>query len=254
MKLRVLTYNIHKGFSLFDRDFTLHEIKDSLRETKADVVLLQEVVGENILHQKKHANWPSEAQFEFLADSVWPHHSYGKNAVFDHSHHGNAILSRFPILMEENINISNNRWEQRGLLHVEIDLKAEAPEIQKNLHIFNVHLDLSEKGRKKQNTKIIERIETLIPEDLPFLLVGDFNDWNQALHKQLLTEAYLQESHEMIHKEPAKSFPSFFPTLPLDRLYYRNLKVLHCEALEKARWAKLSDHLPLLVEFDTDLA
>lgn len=249
MKLRVLTYNIHKGFSTLGRDFTLHEIKKSLRATKADIVLLQEVVGENTRHQKNVPEWPSEAQFEFLADSVWHHHSYGKNAVFDESHHGNAILSKFPIVKEENLNISNNRWEQRGLLHCEIEI----PKIKKNLHLFNVHLDLSEKGRKKQNEKIIERIKEVVPAELPFVLGGDFNDWNHALHIQLMNEAELQESHVTLHQEPAKSFPSFFPALALDRLYYRNLKVLQSKTLKDSSWAQLSDHLPLLVEFDTDL-
>ena len=249
MKLRVLTYNIHKGFSVFGREFTLHEIKKSLHETKADIVLLQEVVGENSEHQKNLKDWPLQTQFEFLADSVWTHHSYGKNAVFDKSHHGNAILSRFPIINEENLNISNNRWEQRGLLHCEIEI----PELKKNLHLFNVHLDLSESGRKKQNTKIIERLSKIIPKDLPFLLGGDFNDWNHALHIQLMNEADLQESHVTLHKTVAKSFPSFFPTLALDRLYYRNLKVLKSETLRDSTWTQLSDHLPLLVEFDTDL-
>lgn len=249
MKLRVLTYNIHKGLSTFGQDFTLHEIKKSLRETDADLVLLQEVVGENSNHQKKLKDWPSQAQFEFLADSVWSHHAYGKNAVFDESHHGNAILSRFPIVAEENLNISNHRWEQRGLLHCEIRI----PEIEKILHVFNVHLDLSEMGRKKQNSKIITRLSEMIPQDLPFLLGGDFNDWNRSLHGQLMKEAGLQESHATLHKEPAKSFPSFFPALSLDRLYYRNLKVLKSETLKGPTWTKLSDHLPLLVEFDTDL-
>ncbi|PIS11989.1 MAG: hypothetical protein COT73_00920, partial [Bdellovibrio sp. CG10_big_fil_rev_8_21_14_0_10_47_8] len=109
MKIRVLSYNIHKGFSFSGWDFTLHTIKQALQETKADIVLLQEVVGENHQLRKAVPQWPTEAQFEFLADTVWPHYSYGKNAVFSLSHHGNAILSRFPIIKEENINISTNR-------------------------------------------------------------------------------------------------------------------------------------------------
>lgn len=249
MKLRILTYNIHKGFSTLGIDFTLHQIKQSLRETQADIILLQEVVGENSRHQKNLPEWPSEAQFEFLADSVWHHHSYGKNAVFDESHHGNAILSKFPIVKEENLNISTNRWEQRGLLHCEICV----PALDKNLHLFNVHLDLSERGRRQQNEMIIRRIREVVPDDHPFVLGGDFNDWNQALHAELLQEAQLQESHSTLHQEPAKSFPSFFPTLALDRLYYRNLRVLKSTTLSHSTWAQLSDHLPLMVEFDTDL-
>lgn len=245
MKIKVLTYNIHKGFGTFGIDFTLHEIKKALQETGADLLFLQEVVGENKTYEKTNQQWPSQAQFEFLADSIWPHHAYGKNASFDDRHHGNAILSRFPILSEENLDISNHRWEQRGLLHCEIEI----PQIEKVIHLFNVHLDLSETGRKIQNSKIIERIQNQVPPDAHFLLGGDFNDWNQTLHHQLVNEAFLQESHTSLFDKPAKSFPSFYPALTLDRIYFRNLKVIHCATLNEPHWIGLSDHLPLLVEF-----
>ena len=44
--IKVLTYNIHKGFSASNLRFILHEIKSSLRHIDADVVFLQEVHGE----------------------------------------------------------------------------------------------------------------------------------------------------------------------------------------------------------------
>ena len=44
--IKILTYNIHKGFSMGNFRFILHEIKDALRHIDADVVFLQEVHGE----------------------------------------------------------------------------------------------------------------------------------------------------------------------------------------------------------------
>ena len=70
MKYRVLTYNIHKGFDTLGTKFTLHQIKEALRETGADLCLLQEVVGEDHAQKKNQKDWPLEAQFEFLADSI----------------------------------------------------------------------------------------------------------------------------------------------------------------------------------------
>ena len=79
-----------------NRRFTLEKIRNSLRESNANVVFLQEVVGENTRQRKRISAWPDSNQMEFLADSVWEHYAYGKNAIYQHGHHGNAILSEIP--------------------------------------------------------------------------------------------------------------------------------------------------------------
>src|SRR6187402_2288446 len=98
-QLRVATFNIHKGLSMFNRRVVIHTLRDQLRALDADIVFLQEVA-------RRHGNWPHEPQHEFLADLMWRDHAsssaYGRNAVYDAGEHGNAILSRFPILRWEN--------------------------------------------------------------------------------------------------------------------------------------------------------
>jgi endonuclease/exonuclease/phosphatase family metal-dependent hydrolase len=248
MILKVLTYNIHKGFNVSGFKFTLHQIKKAIHDTGADICLLQEVVGENRKYQKSIADWPTQAQFEFLADTVWPHYAYGKNAVFSLRHHGNALLSRFPIIHHENINISLNKLEQRGLLHCEVMI----PDLGKTLHIFNVHLNLREEHRKIQLEKVIKRAQSHVPLGAAFLMGGDFNDWTSSLHPMVIHHLGMYESHHSIHKTAAKSFPSFMPSLPLDRLYFRDLRVLHSRVLAQSHWASLSDHLPLYAEFEIE--
>jgi endonuclease/exonuclease/phosphatase family metal-dependent hydrolase len=76
----------------------VHELRDRLRELSADIVFLQEVQGLHLGHAERHPDWPAQPQHEFLAEDVWGNHAYGRNMVYDHGHHGNAILSRFPIL------------------------------------------------------------------------------------------------------------------------------------------------------------
>ena len=100
--LKVLTYNIHKGFSATNLRFILHEIKQSLRHVDADIVFLQEVHGERKISNNRFDNWPNSRQFEYLADQVWHHYAYGKNAIYKSGHHGNAILSKYPFLEWEN--------------------------------------------------------------------------------------------------------------------------------------------------------
>ncbi len=246
MTIKVLTYNIHKGFNMTGSEFTLHEIKRAINEINADIVLLQEVVGNNERNRQKISNWPQHpTQCEFLAEGNWPHFQYGKNATYPGRDHGNAILSKYPIIESENINISTNRWEQRGLLHCTIQLPTE-----KSLHIFNVHLNLLEGGRKLQFNKIKQRISSHVHDQSPILIGGDMNDWTQNLHQDFISLSDFSESHAHVNQKLSSSFPSFFPTLTLDRLYFRHLSILSSTTLREFPWKNLSDHLPMLVEFE----
>lgn len=245
MTLKVLSYNVHKGFALGPQKFTLHLIRDAIRQTGADICFLQEVVGENQIFQKSIGNWPTESQFEFLADSVWTHHSYGKNAVFPERHHGNAILSKFPIVSEHNLNISTNRFEQRGLLHCKIRIPGKSME----LDLFNTHLNLMHASRLKQVRMITEQMSKLLEPEHPLILAGDFNDWSHQLSDKLGQAQSLKECFTEAYGKPARTFPSVLPLAPLDRIYFRHLKVTSQMVFDQNPWPGLSDHLPLYAEF-----
>lgn len=244
--LRVLSYNIHKGFCALNRHFTLHKIKKAIRETSADICFLQEVVGEHDSLKTRVTDWPTESQFEFLADTIWPHYSYGKNAVFPERHHGNALLSKYPIVLNENLNISTNSFEQRGLLHIRIEI----PDRQMHLDLLNTHLNLMHGSRLQQTEQIIQWTEKNIAQDKPLILAGDFNDWSGSLTPHFKNRLSLSESFMVGRGQHARTFPSQFPMMTLDRIYFRGLKVLSQEVLKGAPWSDLSDHLPLFVEFE----
>jgi endonuclease/exonuclease/phosphatase family metal-dependent hydrolase len=249
MKLRILSYNIHKGFDRFGLSFVLHELKKALRSEDWDIVFLQEVVGENHDFRKKIPQWPNQSQFEFLADEVWPHFSYGKNAAFDTRNHGNAILCKFPLLNSENLNISFSRWQKRGLLHC----VTEVPGIANPLHLFNTHLDLFARERHEQFEAIVQRIHQEVPPNEPLLLAGDFNDWEESLSANFEKALDIKEAHQRLHQKHAATFPNFFPLLRLDRLYYKNLMCHSCGVLKGRPWSMLSDHLPIWGEFQVEL-
>src|SRR5215210_5766860 len=117
--LRVVTLNIHKGLSFFNRRMVIHELREGLKKIDADIVFLQEVQGLHSRNALRFGSWPKDSQHEFLAGDVWQH-AYGQNAVYEHGHHGNAILSRYPIVSWDNHDVSNHRYEKRGLLHCRI--------------------------------------------------------------------------------------------------------------------------------------
>ncbi len=239
-ELNIATYNIHKGFSHFNHRMTLHELRDRLRNLGADIVFLQEVVGRNILHAQQYKDWPSEPQHEFLADSIWSDFAYGKNAVYDEGHHGNAILSRFPIVKYDNVDISTNPMETRGMLHAEIAV----PGWSEHLHCVCTHLGLFASGRRKQIKAVCKRIESLVPLGAPLILAGDFNDWRSEA-SETLGLLGLMEVFEIIGGFPARSFPARLPILRLDRIYIRGFSVRSAHVHRNSAWTHASDHAAL---------
>ena len=243
--LKILTYNIHKGFSIGNARFILHEIRDALQHISADIVFLQEIQGAHHKKQQQIDNWPDAAQFEFLADEVWPHHAYGKNAIYKAGHHGNAILSKHPFQQWENINVSNRSYASRSLLHGAIDI----PGSNKRLHVICVHLGLFEAERETQLNVLSHRIDSHVPHDEPLIIAGDFNDiWRRAEH-HMKSDLGLTEVFKDMTGHHARSFPAWFPMMHTDRIYYRGLNPINCQRLTERPWRRLSDHIPLTAEF-----
>ena len=238
--LKICTWNIHKGFSQFNRRMVIHELCERLHALAPDLVFLQEVQGQHRGHAERHADWPSEPQYEFLADQMWPATAYGRNAVYDHGHHGNAILSRHPIARTDNVNVSAHRFEQRGLLHCVIE-----PETSHRVHALCVHLGLTARGREQQYAMLARHIADTIPADEALIVAGDFNDWHNRAEDQWSRALGLQEAHSLFHGRPARSFPAAFPLLRLDRIYVRGVGVGDVKLHSGPPWSRVSDHAAL---------
>ena len=110
----IATFNIHKGVTHFNARLALFKQREVLRKLQADVVFLQEVQDVHALKSRRFEAWPVAGQVEFLADAVWPEFAYGKNSVYPAGHHGNALLSKFPIIHTNNQDISAHASEQRA--------------------------------------------------------------------------------------------------------------------------------------------
>jgi endonuclease/exonuclease/phosphatase family metal-dependent hydrolase len=104
---------------------------------------------------------------------------YGRNRVHQYGHYGNALLSRFPIVSHENEDVSDHRFERRGLLHTVV----KVPGWRRNLHCVCVHLSLHEGGRRRQLEALRARLEDLVERDAPLIIAGDFNDWRQRVSR-----------------------------------------------------------------------
>jgi len=237
--LRVFSYNIHKGFSPGNARYLLREIRHAIRLVNADLLFLQEVIGENVKHQNRVSGW-EDRQFEYLADEIWHHQAYGKNAIYQHGHHGNAILSKHPFSHWQNFDISRWWFSQRGVLH---------GRLFNSLHVYCIHMGLFSNERKTQARQLVDIIESTARPEEPLIIAGDMNDWRGKTHRFLQQRLGVQEVYQQLHGRPARTFPAALPVLRMDRIYYRGLDLLDASTLVGDHWRTLSDHCALYSEF-----
>jgi endonuclease/exonuclease/phosphatase family metal-dependent hydrolase len=233
MEFKALSYNIHKGLNWNNTSHTLLDLKDFLHQTDVEFVFLQEVVGENKILPEKFQTWVDN-QHEFLADTLWSDYAYSKNAVYDHRHHGNAILSKYPITRHEVIDLTIHAKEMRALLYCEIDHPHG------KLDLFCTHLNLLHRHRVKQYEIINKSIKELHHQKRPLILAGDFNDW---IKKSYL---FLDDLEFAAKNYPNKTFPHLFPIAALDHFYTKNVQVNDFKVIRPKH--SLSDHLPIYIQ------
>jgi endonuclease/exonuclease/phosphatase family metal-dependent hydrolase len=113
------------------------------------------------------------------------------NAVYEHGHHGNALLSRFPITTQVNHDVSDHAYEQRGILHAVVRAN------QVDIHCFVIHLGLFAASRRRQIQALIDTIQRDTPADAPLIIAGDFNDWNQRLSSALYEQLGVVEAFDV---------------------------------------------------------
>jgi endonuclease/exonuclease/phosphatase family metal-dependent hydrolase len=242
-ELRVATMNIHKGLSHFNRRMVIHDLREGLRALDPDIVFLQEVQGLNDHYRLRFPGCPPEGQHEFLAGADWQH-VYARNAVYGHGHHGNAILSRFPFVSFENHDVSDHRFERRGLLHCVLAV----PGWRRNLHCVCVHLSLHERGRSRQLEAISGRLKELASRDLPIIVAGDFNDWRHRASSILERQLGMTEVSIAHAGRAPRTYPSLLPLLRLDRIYVRGFDIAASRVHRGRPWSTLSDHLAVSAE------
>ena len=240
--LRVATYNIHKGVQGLGprRRLEIHNLGLAVEQLDADIVCLQEVRKMHRREERYFTHWPELPQADFLAPEGYEA-VYRTNAYTRHGEHGNAMLTRWPVLAHQHEDMSDHRFEQRGLLHSEV-LVNDLP-----IHVVVVHLGLIRASRVRQATQLDNFIEREVPADAPLIVAGDFNDWGERVHRHF-------EAMGLRTFEPAShpTFPARLPLVQLDYVYARGLRPQGVHVPRGRPWWRMSDHLPLIAEFGLD--
>lgn len=238
--VRVATYNIHKGVQGIGpaRRLEIHNLGHAVEQLDADIVCLQEVRKVHRREAEYFPHWPEQPQADFLAPEGYTA-VYRTNAHTRHGEHGNAMLSRWPVVSHQHEDMSDHRFEQRGLLHAEVLVHGRA------VHVLVVHLGLIKASRVRQLAQIQRYIAREIPPQVPLVVAGDFNDWGTLVHSMLGEvglDAFVQERKA--------TFPSRLPVVQLDHVYARGMQPLGLHVPRGRIWGRMSDHLPLIADFD----
>jgi endonuclease/exonuclease/phosphatase family metal-dependent hydrolase len=237
--LRVATYNIHKGVQGLGpaRRLEIHNIGHAVEQLDADVVCLQEVRKLHRQEEKYFKRWPELPQHEFLAPEGY-HAVYQTNAKTRHGEHGNALLSRWPVVSQGHEDMSDHRFEQRGLLHVELQVN------RKTVHVIVLHLGLIATSRARQVEQLGTYITREVPRRAPLVVAGDLNDWGAKL-RPAMNALGLRD----FIGERALTYPSRLPLTQLDFVYARGMEPVGLQIPRGRIWWRMSDHLPLIAEF-----
>lgn len=237
--LTIMSYNIHKGFSRF-RKLEIHRMKEKIQKWNPDIIFLQEVQGKHGKHEKNKL-WPEEPQYDFLGNENWKFRAYGANKFYELGHHGNAILSKYPLKEVFNYDISTSKYEKRGVLYAVTHTSIG------KIHLLCTHLSLTKKARDWQCEKILEILKSKVMDGDKVILGGDFNDWTNRT-KKIFSENmnYIEALSLCNNGKPLKSFPSEYPLLSLDKLFIKGLIATKGNVMKDH--FRVSDHAPVFIE------
>ncbi|MCY7315338.1 MAG: endonuclease/exonuclease/phosphatase family protein [Rubrivivax sp.] len=262
--LRVATYNIHKGVRGLGprKRLEIHNLGLAVEALDADIVFLQEV---RLFHhreaqrfQRTSFGWPQQGQADYLAPEGYEV-AYRTNAVTRGGEHGNALLSRWPLGDVGHHDVSDHRFEQRGLLHVPVAWNGST------VHAVVVHFGLVHSSRLRQVQRLADFIARHVPAHEMLVVAGDFNDWGErldapmhalGLHRARMPHALQGPPGPQRARGPGAprlspaTFPSIAPVFALDRFYLRGLACRTMLVPRGLAWARMSDHLPLTAELE----
>ena len=201
------------------------------REQKADVLGLVEIDSGS--YRAGHRN-----QANFIAWKLGQH-SFCRSKYVQRSWLGrlplmrkqaNACLCGHPVIRQR------SHFFRKGVKRLVLELELE------QVVIFIVHLALSRRCREAQLADLAKLAQTA---NKPYLIAGDLNAFAGKIELKELMEVLNLSSANL---DDAPTFPSRSPRWQLDFILHSpEISVTHFEV---ARDIRLSDHLPLICDFE----
>jgi endonuclease/exonuclease/phosphatase family metal-dependent hydrolase len=229
--VRVVTYNIHTCVGV-DRRYDPGRIGAVLCEIDADIACLQEV-GVRRRIGRQADQWAYLGQVTgcrvITAASVREH---GRRF-------SNAILTHFPVLAAYSIDLTVAGHPPRSAIDADLLVGDRV------LRVIATHFGLRAAERRLQANRLMAALgrpaaANRSPADA-VLLMGDLNEWRGR------AGAIRSLDRRLGRSAAARTFPSWMPVLPLDRIYADGPAVLSDVCVYRSPLTRLaSDHLPLV--------
>ena len=239
-RLKFITYNIHSGVGV-DKRYDLRRIRQVLDEERPDVAALQELEcgGQRTGFDDQSRTLASDLGLE---SSFCPTRPAGDGAF------GLAVLSAFPVVHQQQYDLSYRRREPRSCLRVDLQVAPGAV-----LHVFNCHLGLSVRERAFQKTQMMSDA-ILLSGDLrhPVAVMGDFNDRPISVVDRNLRR-HFTDAFTAAGRRWGPTFKAGPIPLRLDHIYLSGrIRVLDCRVRNDALTRLASDHRPVIASVEVE--
>jgi endonuclease/exonuclease/phosphatase family metal-dependent hydrolase len=243
---RILTYNVHRCVGV-DRRLDVDRIAAVIGEYEPDVVCLQELdVG--------RARTGGVDQAHEIARRLEMSFHFHAAMQVEEELYGDAILTCRPERIVHVGALPTVRGvpglEPRGALWAAIDFDGV------EVNVINTHLGLVPREQRLQAAALVGR-EWLGHPDChdPVILVGDFNATSLTRPYQRLAGKLGDAQRARAISKTVPTFPSAFPVLRIDHCFVSpGVRVTGVSAPFSPLARMASDHLPLIVDFEIDMA
>lgn len=241
--IRVLVYNIHAGKDVA-RSENLSRVAEIVKDSGADVVLLQEV-------DNRTKRSGGVDQLSRLRELTGYYGAFGRTIDYDGGEYGIAVLSKWPIVTMRftrlPVTISDEKaratYEERGALAVRISTPAG------DVRIVDTHLDAtgSDSNRIQQAATLLSVANA--QRDSGYTLIGgDLNSVPSSAVVTMLVQSGWRDLYAKCGLGGLYSFPADVPNRRIDYLFASNDAVCRKASVLNTQ---ASDHRPVLFEVIT---
>lgn len=225
-ELRVLSYNIKHGHGN-DGKVDIRRAAGLISETKADLVVLQEIDNEC-------TRSGGQDQMAVLSELTGLHSKFGAFMPYQGGHYGMGVMSRFPIIESTNHILPPGR-EPRSAL----DARVQLPNGDE-LILCGIHFYATEAERMAQAQTVVSVYENT---DLPMIVGGDFNSRPGSMVMDLM-ESHWQNTDK---GEDRLTMSSDDPRSEIDFILHRPSDRFEVVSIDVIDEPVISDHRPVLM-------
>jgi endonuclease/exonuclease/phosphatase family metal-dependent hydrolase len=224
--LVVATYNVHSCVGV-DRRYDPDRVARVLHELGADIVGLQEVTA----RPRRAGMIDQRTCFAAATGLAAVPEAPARDS---RSRFGNALLTRFPVHALRHIDLSIAGFAPRGAIDAELVVDG------RRLRVVVTHLGLRAAERRLQIRRLLEALAAHPGSAEATVVMGDLNEWRGR-------RGGIPALDRRLGRAPVRrTFPSWLPVLPLDRIYAAGTAKLGAVSVHRSALARMaSDHLPL---------